>query len=131
MADLSQIKSLLKSGDVAEAETLCRKALEAMPDDAELKRLHAICRERLNPEPPPQKPRKQIGCLEIVVLLIALVAALVGLVIMYGASIRNRMSVLVGPDAMLRKPSHPITIDDVIIDHAGGDEIAPSNGGGQ
>jgi hypothetical protein len=44
MTDPDQIKSLMKSGDVAGAEALCRKALEADPDNAWLKRRYGICR---------------------------------------------------------------------------------------
>jgi hypothetical protein len=45
MTTTDQIKSLLKSGDVAGAEALCRKALEATPDDAQLKMLFGTCRQ--------------------------------------------------------------------------------------
>ena len=45
MTILATIKSLLKSGDVAGAEALCRKALETHPDDAQLKMLFGLCRQ--------------------------------------------------------------------------------------
>lgn len=44
MTDIAQIKTLLKSGDAAEAEALCRKALETAPDDAWLSLYLATCR---------------------------------------------------------------------------------------
>ena len=40
----------MKSGDVAGAEALCRKALEADPDNAEIKMRYGICRELLGDE---------------------------------------------------------------------------------
>ena len=43
MANLDQIKSLLKSDDTAGAEELCRKALEADPGNDWLKRRYGIC----------------------------------------------------------------------------------------
>ncbi len=45
MTTIDEIKSLLKSGDVAGAEALCRKALEATPDEAQLKMLFGTCRQ--------------------------------------------------------------------------------------
>lgn len=50
MTTIDEIKSLMKSGDVAGAEALCRKALEADPDNAEIKMRYGICRELLGDE---------------------------------------------------------------------------------
>ena len=50
MTTLDQIKSLMKSGDIAGAEALCRKELEADPHNAELKMRYGICRELLGDE---------------------------------------------------------------------------------
>ena len=45
MNDISQIKSLLKSGDVAGAEALCKAELQKTPGDASLKMLFGTCRQ--------------------------------------------------------------------------------------
>ncbi len=45
MTIVDEIKSLMKSGAVAGAEALCRKALETHPDDAQLKMLFGLCRQ--------------------------------------------------------------------------------------
>ena len=50
MIPVDQIKSLMKSGDIAGAEALCRKALETHPDDAWLKRRYGMCRRQQGDE---------------------------------------------------------------------------------
>lgn len=50
MTPVEEIKSLLKSGGIAGAEALCKKALEADPDSAELKMRYGIYRELLGDE---------------------------------------------------------------------------------
>lgn len=50
MTPVEEIKSLLKSGDIAGAEALCKKTLESDPDNAELKMRYGICRELLGDE---------------------------------------------------------------------------------
>ena len=68
MTTLDEIKSLMKSGDIAGAEALCRKALEADPDNIWLKRRYGICRRmqgdeetfrRINDELSPEMLKKQ------------------------------------------------------------------------
>jgi hypothetical protein len=44
MIPIDQIKSLMKSGDIAGAEALCKQALETHPDDVWLKRRYGMCR---------------------------------------------------------------------------------------
>ena len=62
---LDQIKSLMKSGDVAGAEALCRKALEVEPGNGAVKIYHDLCLSRLRKSggavrpaaiPPPAEP---------------------------------------------------------------------------
>ena len=50
MTSLDQIKSLMKSGDVAGAEELCRKALEEDPGNSTLKFLREACLGRMRLE---------------------------------------------------------------------------------
>lgn len=68
MTTTDQIKSLMKSGDIAGAEALCKKALETHPDDAWLKRRYGMCRRlqgdeetfrRINDELSPEMLKKQ------------------------------------------------------------------------
>ena len=115
MTTINQIKSLMKSGDIVGAEALCKQALEADPDNAELKMRYGICRELLNPGPPPKKPRKGIGCIEIVVLLVLFLVVIVVSVIMFGNSIHDQLRVMVGPGGIiLRKP--PTSVETTTAD---------------
>ena len=50
MTTLDQIKSMMKSGDIAGAEALCKQALEADPANAELKMRYGLCRQLLGDE---------------------------------------------------------------------------------
>lgn len=49
-AIIDQIKSLIKSGDIAGAAALCKQALEADPANAELKMRYGLCRQLLGDE---------------------------------------------------------------------------------
>ena len=68
MIPIDQIKALTKSGDFAGAEALCKKALEAHPDDVWLKRRYGMCRRlqgdeetfrRINDELSPEMLKKK------------------------------------------------------------------------
>lgn len=119
MTPLEQIKSLLKSGDVAGAEALCRKTLEKEPDDVAVKMLYATCRNlqgdeesfrrimleiapqmealaKADPDCEAAKLWRKSGAvlMEYVVLGVLLVAAAVGGVIVFGKQIKNRLQIM-------------------------------------
>lgn len=50
MNAIDQIKALMKSGDIAEADALCRRELASDPDNAAVQLLFATCRELLGDE---------------------------------------------------------------------------------
>lgn len=115
MEHLEQIKSILKSGDIAGAEVLCRMALEDDPDDVRLTLYLATCRrlqgdeeefrrimldiapkmeaiQREDPDCEAAKLWRKSGAvlMEYVVLGVLLVSAVVGGVVMFGDQIRDR-----------------------------------------
>lgn len=120
MTTLDQIKSLMKSGDIAGAEALCRKALEANPEDVSVRFLFATCRRLLgdeetfrdilldiapkmetivrdNPDSDAARLWRKSGAvlMEYVVLGVLVVAAMVGTVVYFGQQIRNSFKVMV------------------------------------
>ena len=120
MATIEQIKSLMKSGDVAGAEALCRKALEADSGDAQLSLYLATCRQlqgdeaefrrivleiaprmealqKADPDSETARLWRKSGAvlMEYIVLGVLVVAAVVGGVIVFGEKIQDRY--LYGP----------------------------------
>ena len=115
MTNTDLIKSLLKSGDVVGAETMCRKALENDPDDMRLALYLATCRrlqgdeaefrrimldiapkmealQKSDPDCEAARLWRKSGAvlMEYVVLGVLLVSAVVGGVVMFGDQIRDR-----------------------------------------
>lgn len=124
MGVIDEIKTLMKSGDAAEAEALCRKALELVPDDARLSLYLATCRrlqgdeaefrrimldiapkmEALLQEDPDCDAarlwRKSGAVLmEYVVLGVLVVAAIVGGIIVVGKGIRKQFEAMLNARA--------------------------------
>ena len=120
MTTLDQIKSLMKSGDIAGAEALCRQALEANPEDVAVRFLFATCRRLLgdeetfrdimldiapkmeaivrdDPDSDTARLWRKSGAvlMEYVVLGVLIVAALAGTVLYFGQQIRNSFRVMV------------------------------------
>jgi Flp pilus assembly pilin Flp len=112
---LAQIKSLMKSGDFAGAEALCRKALEENPEDVALRFLLATCRRLLgdeetfrdimleiapkmeavgrdDPDSDAAKLWRKSGAvlMEYVVLGVLVVAAVVAGVLLFGGDIKHQ-----------------------------------------
>lgn len=120
MTTIDEIKSLMKSGDVAGAEALCRKALEKDQDNAVVKMLYATCRNlqgdeetfrrimleiapqmevmaKADPDCEAAKLWRKSGAvlMEYVVLGVLIVAAVIGGVVIFGEQIQDRY--LYGP----------------------------------
>ena len=104
----------MKSGDIVGAESLCREALEADPEDVSVRFLQATCRRLLgdeetfrdivldiapkmeaivrdNPDSDAARLWRQSGAvlMEYVVLGVLIVAVIVGTVIMFGDKIKD------------------------------------------
>lgn len=117
MSPIDQVKSLLRSGDTAGAEALCRKALEAAPDDARLSLYLATCRRlqgdeesfrrimlelapkmeallREDPDCEAARLWRKAGAvlMEYVVLGVLVVAAVIGMGIIFGKQIRHSLN---------------------------------------
>lgn len=120
MTPLAHIKFLLQSGDVAGAETLCKKAFVENPDDVAVRFLHATCLRLLgdeetfrhimleiapqmevmakaDPDCEAAKLWRKSGAvlMEYVVLGVLIVAAVIGGVVIFGEQIQDRY--LYGP----------------------------------
>lgn len=116
---IDEIKSLMKSGNFAGAEALCRKVLKEAPDDAAVKMLYATCRQLLgdeesfrrimleitpkmealakaDPDCEAVKLWRKSGAvlMEYVVLGVLVMAAVVGSVIIFGEQIKDRFQVM-------------------------------------
>ena len=136
MEHLEQIKSILKSGDIAGAEVLCRMALEDDPDDVRLTLYLATCRrlqgdeeefrrimldiapkmeaiQREDPDCEAAKLWRKAGAvlMEYVVLGVLVVAAATGIVIWYGRQLHDHFEAMTKALAGYRGP--PVTILDV------------------
>ena len=157
MTTLDQIKSLMKSGDVAGAEALCTKALEENPEDVAVRFLYATCRRLLgdeetfrdimldiapkmevivrdDPDSDAARLWRKSGAvlMEYVVLGVLVVAAATGIVFWYGGQIHNQLEAMTKALAGYRGP--PVTILDVepagtnILDTVTTNGIAPTTG---
>ena len=136
MSPIDQVKSLLRSGDTAGAEALCRKALEAAPDDARLSLYLATCRRlqgdeesfrrimlelapkmeallREDPDCEAARLWRKAGAalMEYVVLGVLVITAATGFVIWSGKKIHNQFEAMTKALAGYRGP--PVTILDV------------------
>lgn len=157
MTTLDQIKSLMKSGDIAGAEALCRKALEANPEDVSVRFLFATCRRLLgdaatfrdimldiapkmeaivrdDPDSDAARLWRKSGAalMEYVVLGVLVVAAAVGTVVWFGRQIQDRLEEMTKALAGYRGP--PATILEVkpagtnVLETATTNNVVPSSG---